>query len=60
MNPTRLARWIDGVPWEHGGTTLPADFDRFEQLLEGAIRRIPFLDQAGIITLVMPSRRVHS
>jgi glycine cleavage system T protein len=50
--PDPLARWIDGVPWEHGGTTLPADFDRFEQLLEGAIRRIPFIDQAGIITLV--------
>ena len=50
--PDPLARWIDGVPWEHGGTTLPADYARFEQLLEGAIRRIPFLDQAGIITLV--------
>ena len=50
--PNPLARWIDGVPWEHGGATLPADYDRFEMLLEGAIRRIPFLDQAGIITLV--------
>jgi len=50
--PDTVARWIDGVPWEHGGTTLPADYDRFEQLLEGAIRRLPFLDQAGIITLV--------
>jgi glycine cleavage system T protein len=50
--PNPLARWIDGVPWEHGGTTLPSDYDRFEQLLEGAIRRISFLDQAGIITLV--------
>lgn len=50
--PDPLARWIDGVPWEHGGTTLPGDYGRFEQLLEGAIRRIPFLDQAGIITLV--------
>lgn len=50
--PNPLARWIDGAPWEHGGTSLPPDFDRFEQLLEGAIRRIPFLDKAGIITLV--------
>lgn len=50
--PNPLARWIDGTPWEHGGTTLPADYDRFEQLLEGAIRRIPFLERAGIITLV--------
>jgi len=50
--PNPLARWIDGVPWEHGGATLPADYGRFEQLLEGAIRRIPFLERAGIITLV--------
>lgn len=50
--PNPLARWHDGVPWEHGGTTLPADYDRFEQLLEGAIRRLPFLDRAEIITLV--------
>jgi glycine cleavage system T protein len=50
--PNPLARWIDGVPWEHGDATLPADYERFEQLLEGAIRRIPFLEQAGIITLV--------
>lgn len=50
LNP--LARWIDGVPWEHGGQTLPADFDRFEPLMEGAIRRIPFLEQAEIVTLV--------
>jgi len=50
--PNTLARWIDGVPWEHGGRALPGDYDRFEMLLEGAIRRIPFLDQAGIITLV--------
>lgn len=50
--PNPFARWIDGAPWEHGGAALPPDYDRFEQLLEGAIRRIPFLDQAGIITLV--------
>lgn len=50
--PNPLARWIDGAPWEHGGTSLPGDYDRFEQLLEGAIRRIPFLERAGIITLV--------
>src|SRR5574341_262997 len=50
--PNPLARWIDGVPWEHGGTTVPSDMDRFEQLLEGAIRRLPFLEQAGIIWLI--------
>ncbi len=50
--PNPKERWIDGVPWDHGNTSLPPDFDRFEQLLEGAIRRIPFLDKAEIITLV--------
>lgn len=50
--PKPLPRWIDGVPWEHGSKSFPGDFDQFEMLLEGAIRRLPFLDQAGIITLV--------
>ena len=49
--PNPLARWIDGVPWEHGNATVPADYDRFEILLEGAIRRIPFLESAGIINI---------
>lgn len=49
--PNPLARWIDGAPWEHGNATLPGDYDRFEMLLEGAIRRIPFLKDAGIIDL---------
>ena len=50
--PTPIARWIEGVPWEHGSATLPSNFEQFEMLLEGAIRRLPFLEQAGIITLV--------
>ena len=50
--PNPKERWIDGVPWEHGERSLPPDYDRFEQLLEGAIRRIPFLERAQIITLV--------
>jgi 4-methylaminobutanoate oxidase (formaldehyde-forming) len=49
--PNPKARWIDGVPWEHGNATLPADYGRFEMLLEGAIRRIPFLKDAGIINI---------
>ncbi len=50
--PNPKERWIDGVPWEHGGATLPPDYERFEQLMEGTIRRLPFLDRAEIITLV--------
>jgi len=49
--PNPLARWIDGTPWEHSNATLPPDYARFEMLLEGAIRRIPFLKDAGIIDI---------
>lgn len=49
--PNPKARWVDGVPWDHDGSSLPPDFDRFEQLMDGAIRRLPFLDRAEIISL---------
>jgi glycine cleavage system aminomethyltransferase T/glycine/D-amino acid oxidase-like deaminating enzyme len=47
-----VARWIDGVPWNHSGTSLPPDQARFEPLLRGAARRFPFLGDAGIVKLV--------
>lgn len=50
LNP--VARWIDGVPWEHAGTPLPPDQARFEPLLAGAARRFPFVHEAGIVKLV--------
>ncbi|HSR47151.1 MAG TPA: FAD-dependent oxidoreductase [Anaerolineales bacterium] len=50
LNPR--ARWIDGVPWEHGGQSLAPDFEQFEPILEGAIRRIPFLEKAEVVSLV--------
>src|SRR6266550_3604944 len=46
------ARWIDRVPWEHAGTSLPPDQHRFEPLLGGAARRFPFIGEAGIVKLV--------
>ncbi len=49
--PNPKARWVDGVPWDHDGSPLPPDFDRFEGLMEGAIRRIPFIDRAEIVSL---------
>ncbi|MBT4310145.1 MAG: FAD-dependent oxidoreductase, partial [Anaerolineae bacterium] len=39
-------------PWSHGGRTLPADFDLFDPLMDGAIRRIPFLEQAEVVSLI--------
>jgi 4-methylaminobutanoate oxidase (formaldehyde-forming) len=47
-----VARWIDGVPWDHAGTSLPPDQARFEPLLTGAAQRFPFMGEAGIVKLV--------
>ncbi len=47
-----VARWVDGVPWNHAGTSLPPDQARFEPLLAGAARRFPFVHDAGIVKLV--------
>src|SRR5437899_3373856 len=47
-----VARWIDGAPWDHAGTSLPPDQVRFEPLLAGAARRFPFVHEAGIVKLV--------
>ena len=50
--PNPVSRWDDGVPWEHGARTLPPDHERFAPLMEGAARRFPFLDDAGVVALV--------
>ena len=50
--PDPVARWVDGVPWEHGARALPPDHARFAQLMAGAVRRFPFLDDAGVVALV--------
>jgi 4-methylaminobutanoate oxidase (formaldehyde-forming) len=47
-----VARWVDGVPWEHGSRSLPPDQERFEPLMRGAIRRFPFLEGAEVVRLV--------
>jgi glycine/D-amino acid oxidase-like deaminating enzyme/glycine cleavage system aminomethyltransferase T len=50
--PNPVSRWERGVPWEHGAQSLPPDHARFQQLMAGAVRRFPFLDDAGVIALV--------
>jgi len=50
VNPSSC--WEDGVPWDHSATELPSDFDRFEPLLENAIKRFPFLADAGFERLI--------
>ena len=50
--PNPVSRWVDGVPWDHAGTTMPPDHERFAQLMDGAVRRFPFLHDAGVVALV--------
>jgi 4-methylaminobutanoate oxidase (formaldehyde-forming) len=50
--PNPVVRWVDGVPWDHGGRAMPADMGRFEQLMRGAARRFPFVADAEIVKLV--------
>ena len=50
--PNPVSRWHDGVPWEHGERALPPDHARFQQLMDGAVRRFPFLDDAGVVALI--------
>jgi glycine cleavage system aminomethyltransferase T/glycine/D-amino acid oxidase-like deaminating enzyme len=50
QNPA--VRWTDGVPWDHGASPVQSDMERFVPLLEGAIRRFPFLDRSGVIRLL--------
>jgi heterotetrameric sarcosine oxidase gamma subunit len=50
--PDPVSRWHDGVPWDHGARALPPDHARFRQLLDGAVRRFPFLDDAGVTALI--------
>ena len=50
--PDPAARWADGVPWEHESRPVAPDHERFAQLMDGAVRRFPFLENAGIVALV--------
>jgi glycine cleavage system aminomethyltransferase T/glycine/D-amino acid oxidase-like deaminating enzyme len=50
--PNPVARWVDGVPWDHAGATVPPDHERFAQLMDGAVRRFPFLRDAGVVALI--------
>ncbi|MCP5087451.1 MAG: FAD-dependent oxidoreductase, partial [Rhodobacteraceae bacterium] len=43
---------VEGVPWEFTQQLLPPEWDLFDELMEGAMRRVPILEQAEIIKLV--------
>jgi glycine cleavage system aminomethyltransferase T/glycine/D-amino acid oxidase-like deaminating enzyme len=50
--PDPVARWVDGVPWEHESRPVSPDHERFAQLMDGAARRFPFLEGAGVVALI--------
>jgi len=50
--PNPVARWVDGVPWDHSAQSLPPDLERFEQLLDGCAKRFPFVADAEIVRLI--------
>ncbi len=50
--PNPVARWVDGVPWDHSAQSLPPDMERFEQLLHGCAKRFPFVADAEIVRLI--------
>jgi len=43
---------VDGVPWEFTQQLLPSDWELFDEILEGAIRRVPVLTKAELAHLV--------
>ncbi len=47
------APWgLDGIPADFNSKVLPPDWERFTPLLESAIRRVPILETAEVVTLL--------
>jgi glycine cleavage system T protein len=47
------APWgLDGIPPDFNGRLLPEDWERFEPLMTNAVRRVPMLEDAGVVRLV--------
>ena len=38
----------EGVPWDFAATALPPNLERIQEILEGAIQRVPTLEKVGI------------
>jgi 4-methylaminobutanoate oxidase (formaldehyde-forming) len=52
FEPWPKAWAVDGVPWDFTQQLLPAEWELFEPLMTGALRRCPILDRAEIVQLV--------
>ena len=43
---------MDGVGWDFSQSLLPEEWGLFQELLEGAIRRVPMIENAEITKLI--------
>ena len=43
---------VDGVPWEFTQSLLAPEWDLFDSLMEGAMRRVPILEKSEVIGLI--------
>jgi glycine cleavage system T protein len=47
------APWgLDGIPPDFNGKLLPEDWERFEELLNNAVQRVPALEDAEVVRLI--------
>ncbi len=47
------APWgLDGIPPDFNGKLLDEDWPRFEELMENAVRRVPSLEEMGVVKLI--------
>lgn len=52
FEPNPKAWAVEGAPWEFTQQLLPPEWDLFDVLMEGAVRRVPVLARAEIVRLV--------
>ncbi len=50
VNP--VAHFTDGAPWEFNQQLFSPDWDLFEPILQGAIRRVPIIEKAQAVKLI--------
>ncbi len=50
VNP--VAHFVDGAPWEFTQQLFPPDWELFDPILQGAIRRVPIIEKAEAVKLV--------
>ncbi len=50
VNP--VAHFPDGAPWEFTQQLFPPDWDLFDPILQGAIRRVPMIEKAEAVKLL--------